>query len=980
MRSARARFVHEVTARLNWLLIALVAMTASFSAARPASAQVIRPLTPRFSTMDQADFRLAGNTLTTCRTGDPGCAAAQNGQGGSANNNWVMQHVDVDGDPSTFNSSFAALALPPGAQVLWAGLYWSGDSQNGTRSMALFQTPVAGYSTVVASQLDASGGTYQCYADVTARVQAAGSGTYAVANVQTRAGAKRFAGWMLVVAYRSASEPERNLVAFDGLVEVLPGASVTLSVTGLQTPPAGIVNTHLGVLAWEGEQWTPGDRFLLNGTPLGDGLNPPDNFFNSSISELGAHVTTKTPDYANNFGLDIDRVAAPGVLPNGATSATITLESTEDRFFPGVVTFATDFGVPELGGSNFTKTVTDLNGGGVVPGDLLEYTIQILNSGSDVSQQTVLRDTIPANAVYEPGSMVILAGANAGPKSDAPGDDQADFAAASNEVVIRIGAGAGAGAGGTLGPGESATMRFRVRVASPVPTGSIVSNQAHVSFFAPRLGLAFSEPSDADTLTAGAQRTDVPVSGISLAGHAYLDANHDLQRDAGEAGAGVPLWAKLVHASAPGTALAAAPADPVSGAYAFGLVATGMYALILDTNATLTDVTPTYPAGHLGTEAAGGVRAGVVIDTAPLSNEDFGLWFGSRVEGRVVRDDGAGGGTANDGRGQGGETGVAGVLVRLAHSSCAGGTCDSTLTGGDGTFALWAPGGAGGGAASVSQTNLAGWLSTGGDAGTSGGAYDRAADVVSFTPANGVVYLDLEFGDVPGNTFVAAGNRSGIPGTVVLHPHTFTAGSVGSVTFAAAQTPAPPIPGWTADLWRDLDCDGALDPGEPQVAGPLAVTAGETWCLLLRHLIPLDAPAGAAETVTLDATMDYTGAAPALSATASLTDVTTSGGAGTLEITKAVDLATALPGDLLIYTITYRNSGSAPLTSIVIQDATPAWTVFESAACGSLGVGLTGCGVSSQPAVGAAGAVTWSLAGILNPGETGTVTFVVRVE
>jgi uncharacterized repeat protein (TIGR01451 family) len=318
--------------------------------------------------------------------------------------------------------------------------------------------------------------------------------------------------------------------------------------------------------------------------------------------------------------------------------------------------------------------------------------------------------------------------------------------------------------------------------------------------------------------------------------------------------------------------------------------------------------------------------------------------------------------------------------VRLAHPSCAGGICDTTVTGGGGAFALWAPGATGGAAVNVSQSNLSGWISTGGHGGTTGGVYDRDADAITFVPANGVVYTGLEFGDVPVNQLVPAGNRGGVPGTFVLHPHTFTAGSAGSVTFATTQTPAPAIPGWTADVFQDVDCDSQLDAGEPPLAGALAVAAGQTLCVLLRHVIPVAAPAGAAESVLLGASMDYKGAAPALASVASLVDVTTSGGAGTLEITKAVDRASALLGDVLTYTITYRNSGATPLTSIVIQDATPAWTVFESAACGSLGGGLAGCGVSSQPAAGASGPVTWSLAGALDPGAGGTVTFRVRVQ
>jgi hypothetical protein len=50
------------------------------------------------------------------------------------------------------------------------------------------------------------------------------------------------------------------------------------------------------------------------------------------------------------------------------------------------------------------------------------------------------------------------------------------------------------------------------------------------------------------------------------------------------------------------------------------------------------------------------------------------------------------------------------------------------------------------------------------------------------------------------------------------------------------------------------------------------------------------------------------------------------------------------------------------------------------AACGTLGGGLGGCGLTAQPSVGSAGSVTWSLAGSLSPGASGTVSFQVRVQ
>ncbi len=149
--------------------------------------------------------------------------------------------------------------------------------------------------------------------------------------------------------------------------------------------------------------------------------------------------------------------------------------------------------------------------------------------------------------------------------------------------------------------------------------------------------------------------------------------------------------------------------------------------------------------------------------------------------------------------------------------------------------------------------------------------------------------------------------------------------------------------------------------------------------MVARHATPPGAPAGALETATLTASFTYTGASPALSSADALDDVTTVALANGLVLVKSVDLTIARPGDYLIYTITYSNPGGAPLSNIVIQDATPAWTLFDSATCASPGAGITGCTLT-QPASGAAGAVSWTLAGALAPGGSGSVSYRVRVE
>ena len=76
-----------------------------------------------------------------------------------------------------------------------------------------FKAPGAsGYSTLNAAAADLNFSTlagqtsrYGGFVNVTSLVQAAGAGTYSVANVQAGTGEDRYAGWTLVVAYHDSS-------------------------------------------------------------------------------------------------------------------------------------------------------------------------------------------------------------------------------------------------------------------------------------------------------------------------------------------------------------------------------------------------------------------------------------------------------------------------------------------------------------------------------------------------------------------------------------------------------------------------------------------------------------------------------------------------------------------------------------------------------------------------------------------------------
>ena len=85
-----------------------------------------------------------------------------------------------------------------------------------------------------------------------------------------------------------------------------------------------------------------------------------------------------------------------------------------------------------------------------------------------------------------------------------------------------------------------------------------------------------------------------------------------------------------------------------------------------------------------------------------------------------------------------------------------------------------------------------------------------------------------------------------------------------------------------------------------------------------------------------------------------------------LELTKAVNKTTALPGEVLTYTLTYKNTGNAAATSVAISDVVPTKTTFQSA---------------STPGTYASGTrtVTWTIP-TLAAGATANVTFSVKLD
>lgn len=596
----------------------------------------------------------------------------------------------------------------------------------------------------------------------------------------------------------------------------------------------------------------------------------------------------------------------------------------------------------------------------LVMGSNSAYTLTVSNSSSTPAYSARVLDQLPANLTYAGASGT---GWSCGAAANAGG----------TLVTCSF--------SGTIASGASSQLQITVTTTNNLA----VTNYASVD---PAGGTAPPSPASctgANTPSAGCAAPVSSAAATQISGNVYLDANHNSSLDGGESGWGVTgLYVKLVPVSGgvcTGPALAAAAVN--SGIYSFANVAQGSYCLVLDTNNNLSDIAPAVPAGFIPTQNPSLVVR-LAVGGAPPAPQNFGLYSGSTLSGTVFGDNGAGAGTANNGVREGGEAGLGGITVNAQQGAT---VIASASTAGDGSYTLWLP--AGTGAISITPAAPAAFVATGGSPGTSGGVYARPS-VNSAAPSAGQSYSGVNFGLVPPNTLAPNGAQTASPGSSVVYAHSYQAATGGQVTFSLASVANPVSPAWSQVLYLDSNCNASLESGEAPITGPVSVIAGQILCLILKQQVPAGAPTGGQNIVSLNAAFSYTGAAPALGSALLVTDTTTVGPSGGLTLGKLVNnvtqggaaalSVTAKAGDTLQYTLTAINNGSQPISAVVINDATPAYTTYLSAACpGSLPAGISACSVSTQPAVGTQGGLQWSFGGSLTPGAQLSVTYLVKV-
>ncbi|SFE83994.1 conserved repeat domain-containing protein [Sulfitobacter brevis] len=359
----------------------------------------------------------------------------------------------------------------------------------------------------------------------------------------------------------------------------------------------------------------------------------------------------------------------------------------------------------------------------------------------------------------------------------------------------------------------------------------------------------------------------------------------------------------------------------------------------------------------------------------------------SLISGRLIRDNGAGGGTAHDGLATGGESGTSKGSILLMDDS--GALLANPVLDANGRWSYSLAAGYTGDL-TVSVSAAEGWRAISEAPGALPGLVntDPHDGTYSFTPASGTNYSDLNLGVIPLPTLSEHREASIGAGQIALLPHLYRARSSGTVSFAYTEVTQPSVGAFSVALFLDSDCDG--NPDQP-LNDPTVVQVGEQLCLISRVSSGGGLPPGSVLAYKLEAATQFTGTTVS-HAIFNQDRVTVEVGGGQLVLVKTVRNETqntlegysnsALPGDVLVYRITIINPSRDVASGISIHDRTPPYSELAEVISTPVNVGPTlVCSVADPGTnfLGYIGPLRWDCSGSHGAGAEGSVSFKVRV-
>ncbi|WP_298539330.1 OmpA family protein [uncultured Aquimarina sp.] len=411
--------------------------------------QVEVPLEKRTEFTIKGDFKFVSNTILGKVSNDDGTDVFNPNKSynnGGLNNQFKMGFIDIDNDPSTFNSSSADLDITSGcASIKHVGLYWTASYADENRKNDITSikikypgneayTPITDATVIHDYYNDPKSlfKQYSCYKDITDQVINLDNptGTYTVANIPATTsevnddatlGNGLAGGWTMVVIYEDNSKPRKRFYVYDGFVNIDSKAKpVEFSFDNFQTIPEGAVHGKIGVISYEGDKGIRGDRFqvMSNETNkykgITDNTNPMNNFFNANITENGKNITSRVPASQNTLGYDADlfdiKNPRNSIIGNNQTKSSFRLLTDNDGYSVMAVAFSVEIYEPAIQiikRSRYTDNSFVFPNDIVAPDQDIIYSLTINNDGNDDAKNTVIKDILPENVIFTTESVVL---------------------------------------------------------------------------------------------------------------------------------------------------------------------------------------------------------------------------------------------------------------------------------------------------------------------------------------------------------------------------------------------------------------------------------------------------------------------------------------------------------------------------------------------------------------------------------------------
>ncbi|WP_430394069.1 isopeptide-forming domain-containing fimbrial protein [Enterococcus faecalis] len=239
----------------------------------------------------------------------------------------------------------------------------------------------------------------------------------------------------------------------------------------------------------QGDKYWTGDNAQIKNSAgtwvnISNTLNPVNNAMNATVTDNDEHMVDKypgkfAPDHPNFLDIDIDRMAIPeGVLNAGQNQINFRTTSSGDDYSTNAIGFAVNAETPEF---EIKKEIVEPKETYKV-GETITYRVSLKNTKADSEAiNSVSKDALDGRLNYLPGSLKIISGPNSGEKTDASGDDQAEYDETNKQIIVRVGNGATATQGGSYKADTAETIyEFKAQINERAKANELVPNSATV--------------------------------------------------------------------------------------------------------------------------------------------------------------------------------------------------------------------------------------------------------------------------------------------------------------------------------------------------------------------------------------------------------------------------------------------------------------------------------------------------------------------